>query len=163
MMDQVGMGGSNWLQQFVWGFPITWDLSQTGVCPTDNQVQPAPDVSVIWTDTEIRYRARATGSGCPNAEVLWTEALDQVKKGWRNTPLPIRGDGQCPDAAIGPIDVSFRFGVGQMNKLRACDDLKYGTTNLYCAVWTPIKFPTWDHIAQLAARARKTKCGWSFF
>ena len=50
-----------------------------------------------------------------------------------------------------------------MGKLRACDDLKYGATNLYCAVWTPIKLPTWGHIAQLAASARSAKRAWSFF
>ena len=80
-----------------------------------------------------------------------------------DTPLPIREDGQCPEQAIGPINVSSRFGVGQMNKLRACDDLKYGTANLYCSVWTPIKIPTWDHIAQMAALVRPTNCAWSFF
>ena len=163
MMGQFGMGASLWLQQFVWGFALTGDLSQSGVYPTDPQVLSAPDLSSIWDGAESRYRARANGTGWPNAEILWSVALEQVEKGWLMDPHPIGGDGQCPNAAIGPINVSFRFGVGQMGNLRACDDLKYGPANLYCSVWAPIKLPTWDHIAQLAARARKTKCAWPFF
>ena len=89
--------------------------------------------------------------------------MDQVEKGWLSTPLPIDTNGQCPLAALGPIDISFRFGVGQMDKLRACDDLKYGATDLYCSVWTPSKLPTWGHISQLAASVRRTKCDWPFF
>ena len=41
--------------------------------------------------------------------------------------------------------------------------MKYGRTNEFCAVMTPIKLPTWGHIAQMAAIARPTKCVWSFF
>ena len=163
LMDQYNLGGKSWLQQFVWGFPITGDLSQSGVYPTDPKVTPAPDPSGIWTDTTTRYQSRAKASGWPNADHLWKEAMDQVEKGWLSTPLPIDTNGQCPLAALGPINISFRFGVDQMEKLRACDDLKYGTTNLYCSVWTPIKLPTWDHIAQLAALVRGAKCAWSFF
>ena len=163
LMDQFNMGGKAWLRQFVWGFPITGDLSQAGVYPTDPMVQPAPDLSKLWDETAIRYQTRAKGSVWPNADHLWTEALGQVRKGWLSAPLPINANGQCPDAAIGPINISFRFAVDQMNKLRACDDLKYGTTNLFCSVWAPVKLPTWDHIAQLAALVRNTKCAWSFF
>ena len=163
LMDQFNMGGKSRLQQFVWGLPITGDLSQAGVYPTDPKAQPAPDLSTIWNETATRYLTRAKGSGLPHADHLWTEAMGQVQKGWLPAPLPINADGQCPDAAIGPVNISFRFDVGQMEKLRACDDLKYGTANLFCSVWTPIKLPTWDHISQLAALVRDTKCAWSFF
>ena len=89
--------------------------------------------------------------------------MSQTEKGWLSTPLPIGQNGQCPDAALGPINIPCRFAVGQMDKLRACDDLKYGAANLYCSVWTPIKLPTWGHIAQLVALARPSSCVWSFF
>ena len=163
LMDQFGMGGKNWLQQFVWGFPIVGDLSQSGVFPTDPNAVPAPDPSGLWAETTDRFKTRAKNSGWCNADHLWEEALEQTEKGWLSAPLPIDPEGRCPDAALGPINISFRFAVDQMDKLRACDDLKYGTTNLYCSVWTPIKLPTWDHIAQLAALARPSTCAWSFF
>ena len=53
--------------------------------------------------------------------------------------------------------------MGQVGKLRARDDPKYGAKNLYCSVWAPTKLPTWGRIAQLAALARPSKCAWSFF
>ena len=61
------------------------------------------------------------------------------------------------------LAIAFRFGVEQMDISRSRDDLKYSTTNLYCTVWTPIKLPTWDHIAQISLRARPTNEPWAFF
>lgn len=163
LMGQYGLGGKAWLRQFVWGFPITGDLSQAGVYPRDPSVTPAPDTTALWGDTSTRLRARAAGSGWLNADTLWTEAIDQVQKGWLMDPLTIGEDGKCPAIGLGAINISFRFGVEQSSKLRACDDLKYGTANTYCAVMTPIKLPTWDHIAQMAAIVRPARCAWSFF
>ena len=162
-MGQFDLGGARWPHQFVRGFPIIGDLSQSGIYPTDPKSQHAPDHSSLWTEIASRFRTRAGASGWPNADTLWQEALGQVTNGWLTPHLPIREDGQCPDLAIGPVNVSFRFGVGQMNKLRACDDLKYGAANLYCSVWAPIKLPTWRHIAQMAASVRRANCDWSFF
>ena len=34
---------------------------------------------------------------------------------------------------------------------------------MYCAVWTPIKIPTWRHIAQLELNIRGTEEPWVFF
>ena len=50
-----------------------------------------------------------------------------------------------------------------MDKLRSCDDLKYSTTNLYCTVRTPIKLPTWGHIAQNALNVRDANEPWAFY
>ena len=59
--------------------------------------------------------------------------------------------------------IAFRFGVEQMGKLRSCDDLEYSTADLYFTVWTPIKLPTWGHIAQIALNARPTNEPLVFF
>ena len=81
LMGQFNLGGKAWLQQFVWGFPIVGDLIQAGVYPTDPETKPAPGPASIWNEAETRYQTRARGSGWPNADHLWGEALDQVKKG----------------------------------------------------------------------------------
>ena len=163
LMDQYGLGGRNWMRQFVWGFPITGDLSQSGVYPKDPQAVPAPDTATIWADAESRFRSRAAGSGRLNEGTLWNESMEQVKKGWLSDPLPLGEDGQSPALGLGPINAAFRFGVSQSGKVRACDDLKYNRANEYCAVSTPVKLTTWDHIAQMAAIVRPTGCAWSFF
>ena len=54
------------------------------------------------------------------------------------------------------------LGVEQMNKLRACDDLRRNLVNLCAAVITPITPPTWDHIAQLIRDAFRTYTKWTF-
>ena len=50
-----------------------------------------------------------------------------------------------------------------MGKLRACDDLRYSTANAYCSVRTPIKLPTWDHLAQMAENVSNSDRKWGFF
>lgn len=58
--------------------------------------------------------------------------------------------------------VAFRFAVEQMGKIRARDDIKYPTENLYFSVWAPIKLPTWDHISQMARAVAGDNRQWVF-
>ena len=102
LMGQYNLGGKSWLQQFVWGFPITGDLSQAGVYPTGPKVTSAPDLSGIWTDTATRYQTRAKASGWPNADHLWNEAMGQVKKGWLSTPYPLTPMDSAPSRHSDP-------------------------------------------------------------
>lgn len=63
LMGQAQLGGNSWLLQFTWGFPITGDLSQRGVCPTDKTVDPSPDPNLIWpnkpSDSQQGRKAQA--------------------------------------------------------------------------------------------------------
>ena len=88
IMGQFNLGGKRWLRKFVRGSPITGELSQSVVRPTDKSVDPAPDLAAIWEDSATRYKSREQGSGWPNAEHLRAEALDQVEKGWLD-PHPL--------------------------------------------------------------------------
>ena len=56
----------------------------------------------------------------------------------------------------------FRFGVYQVDKIRACDDLQYSATTNFGCVATPIKLPTWDHIGQLALGVKTSNRPWTF-
>ena len=95
LMGQYNIGGKSWLQQFVWGFPITGGLSQTGAYPTDPKAAPAPDPSEVWTETALRYQTRDKAPGWPHADHLWNEALGQVEKGWLSTPFPLAPMGNA--------------------------------------------------------------------
>ena len=78
-------------------------------------------------------------------------------------PAPHMGGRPMPGHRPRAVNISPPFGSDQMAKPRACDGLKYGTANLYFAVMAPIKLPTWDHIAQMAAIARQNKLPPDFF
>ena len=60
------------------------------------------------------------------------------------------------------LNVAFRFGVEQADKLRACDDLRYSRVNLACVVTTPIKLASWDHLAEMCRSVGDTNQDWSF-
>ena len=60
---------------------------------------------------------------------LWSEALSQVECGWLTAPLPLGESGGMIPAPAGNSNVTFRFAVLQMGKIRACDDFKYGRVN----------------------------------
>ena len=76
------------------------------------------------------------------------EALQKVGKGWLLPPTPLDLDGRPFTWRSSQFNISFRFGVEQADKLRACDDLKHSLTNLACSVHTPIPLVSWDHISQ---------------
>ena len=96
LMAQFNLGGASWMQQCVWGFPITGGLSQTGVYPTDPEVTHAPDFSTIWQESKLRYQTREKDSGRSHADHLWKEATCQVQKGWLSTPSPLTPTDNAP-------------------------------------------------------------------
>ena len=137
------------MQQFTFGFPIVGTLSQNGVYPTDASITQAPDLAAIWPLRAERFRNRAARSGRKDSLALWTEAMIQVGRGWMGKPLVIDRVGGLSAYPGEAGNIAFRFGVRQLGKLRACDNVKHNTTNLYFRTVTPIKLPTWGHIAQI--------------
>ena len=61
------------------------------------------------------------------------------------------------------INAAFRFAAVQMDKTRACDDLKYGCVNVACATRTSITLPAWCHIGKICIDIADTKRDWPFF
>ena len=78
-------------------------------------------------------------------------------------PLPIDLQGNLAIFDDGATNVSVRCGVDQAEKLRACDGLRRNTVNIYCAVWAPIKLPTWGKISQLCLTVKTSDQKWAFF
>ena len=58
------------------------------------------------------------------------------------------------------FNITFRLGVDQADKLRACDDLEHILTNLACSVVAPIRLVSWDHLAQLSQILAEKKIDW---
>ena len=164
LLDYYNMGGQQWIQQFIYGFPLIGTLSQKGAFPEGKESGTEPmQQQHIWARSQARFLERSKLSGYKNSQRLWDEALVQVAAGWLGEPIPIPCSGILPDIRPEGINIAFRFGVEQGNKLRACDDLKHNWANLACSVWTPITLPTWDHVAQTALNLRSHNLDWEFF
>ena len=143
LSDNYDLGGASWMAQFTFGFPSVGNLSQEGIYPRDTALTSAPPVEGIWAHPQRRFETSSRAPGFLNTEALWKEVLDQVDRGWLAPPLPIDVEGSGATYAHGSVNIAFRFGVDQADKLRACDDLEHNEVNLYCTVWTPIKLATW--------------------
>ena len=113
MMGQLGLGGSRWLQQFAWGFPLIGTLSQTGVYPIGPKTGTAPGPVTLGKFPAERFRTRAAASGFLNADTLWAEALGQVDKGWLSEPTPIDMDTGAAYLPYKLQNFAFRFGVAR--------------------------------------------------
>ena len=162
---EQGLGCASWLQQFLYGFPLIGRLSQLNCFPRRERDynKRAEKLSKILKSTSTRFTDRARKSGNKNAEELWNEAMEQVNKGWLNLPTPLSTE-QKPFVLHNPeLNIAFRFGVEQSDKLRACDDLRHSRTNLACVVETPIKLVSWDHLVEVTNLTNTATRNWAFF
>ena len=161
---QCRTGGTSWLQQFLFGFPLVGRMGQPRCFPfklKDSLKKPEP-IRKLLNSTTSRFSDRARKSGFKNAKALWDEALEQCEKGWLNRPFLLCSDDH-PWVLTNPeLNIAFRFGVKQGAKLRACDDLRYSRTNLACVVETPIKLVSWDHLAELTHLVNDRTRDWAF-
>ena len=163
IMHFCGLGGSRWLAQFVYGFPITGKLSQKFAFPaTTEKLSPTLSTADVLLSAPSRF-ARRSAHVSPAAQGLWDEALQQVEAGWLDPPRRLSNSGKVVDCPSSPLNVAFRFAVAQDSKVRACDDLKESLTNKMCAVTTPITLPDWDLLAAMHLLiAASSKADWAF-
>ena len=165
LMGECGMGGSHWLDQFAFGFPITGVLSQKHLFPVDEKVDVKDTLPLaeLFSSAGSRFRERAAKSGHKNSRLLWDEALAQVEKGWLLPPAELAEDGRPFGWRSANFNIAFRFGVLQQDKLRACDDLKHAMTNLACVISTPNQLLSWDHISQISQLMAEKMGDWVLF
>ena len=162
---QGQVGGTIWLQQFLFGFPLVGRLAQPRCYPfkLKDSLNKAEPLSKIRNTNNSRFSDRARKSGYKNAKALWSEAMGRCEKGWLNLPFPLCSANR-PFVMNNPeLRIAFRFGVGQSLKLRGCDDLRHSRTNLACVVETPIKLVSWDHLAELTHFVNTGSRDWGFF
>ena len=163
LLRQHNLGGARWLGQFAFGFPITGSLSQryTYDLADRDKLKDRIPRSQLFEAASLRFRERAAKYGHKDAQVIWGEALQQVEKGWLFAPHPLSADGKPLSWRAGRFDISFRFGVSQADKLRACYDLKHSVTNLACSVETPNQLVSWGHLSQLSQLLSQGGGDWS--
>ena len=151
LLEETGMGGSEWCDQFVTGFPILGELGEPGVYPPSPQPPSYISREELFEGATERFISTNRAPD-PNAEKLWIEAMEQVDKQWLDGPHPFNERGELlVNGEPVRANPAFRFGVQQGEKLRAVDDLKRSATNDATSVATPINLPSWDHIAQMCA------------
>ena len=165
LASQFNLGGGEWLTQFLFGFPLIGKLCQRFTFPTCEKANRKKLIctSKIKNSSGRRFRERASKSGFKNATPLWDEATLQVDKGWLTAPFPLASTSEPHTLKFPELNIAFRFGVEQADKLRACDDLCHSRTNLACKVLTPIKLVSWDHLAEMCRRTSKFNLDWHFF
>lgn len=126
------------------------------------EIPPVRDSASLFETKEARFRGRSSRGVSAHAKQLWGEARLQVEKGWLRAPQPLDKSGNFRDLPDEKVNIAFRFGVLQSDKLRGCDDLKDSLTNETCYITTPITLPSWDHIASAARILAANKKQWAF-
>ena len=86
LMTQLGLGGSKWMRQFIYGFDVMGAFSHDGVFPPSGKtLKPCPPERAFEGSADI-FGARAKASGWAHIDTLWSEAMDLVSKGWLSAP-----------------------------------------------------------------------------
>ena len=157
------IGGSIWLNRFSHGFPITGMMSRKFPFPPAAKKLPdqLPVIDVLASNAS-RFACRASRPP-PQADVLWSDTIDQVERGRMGPPRVLNRSGRFSDDLNDPINVAFRFAVAQTSKVRDCDDLKDSLGNRLCALGAPIALPGWGLLAAMSlfSSSLSTK-GWAF-
>ena len=78
-------------------------------------------------------------------------------------PFPLTATSSSFKLNRPDLNISFRFGVEQGAKLRACDDLRHSATNLARVVETTIELVIWDRLAEISNLVNTMGRVWSFF
>ena len=98
--------------------PIVGKIEHAGAFPRDVAAEPLPPTEGIWPGSSDRIALRARGSGALDALTMWGETLARVKKGWLGDSIAVDRVGNVATYQNKEVDVAFRFGAQQMDKLR---------------------------------------------
>ena len=150
LANQLGMGGSAWLDQFAYGFLITGQMSQKHLFPAAPPKYDRVAKDRIPHASAARFRERAAKSGQKNDQPHMGRGHASSGKRAGASPTPLSADGAPLSWHSMEFNIPFRPGAIQTDKLRACDDLKRSVTNLACTVETHIPLASWGNVAQLS-------------
>ena len=163
LMRNARLHGSSWIRQFIFGFPLVGALSQQYTYPLDDEVDVKPGLppKLLLISTRPRFEERPRQEGKQNMKDLRGEAPEQHLKGWAASPFLLDFSSSCT-AASKKLNIAIRFGVSQVEKKRAFDDLRRSMANLDCSVLTPTRLVSWGHVADLCRKAISPHSDWEF-
>ena len=144
------MRGATWWNQVTGGVPIRGGLAEPGVFPNSSLKAPGPISREKLRQAAASRFEPTKGATDANSPKLWEGALIQVAYGWRHGPRKSNSKGRLilkgTTTAANP---AYRFGVQQVDKLRAVNDLKKSLTRGATAIKTPINPPSWGQFVQM--------------
>ena len=65
LMDSMGLGGSRWIRQFIYGFDVIGSFSQSSVLPLNIRASFPLDPEIFGFGRAARFSSRARASGSP--------------------------------------------------------------------------------------------------
>ena len=110
-------------------------------------------ISEMCRRNQQRFHERGSKAGNNRARLFREDAIGHVGKGWLRPLLPLTWPISNTLIRSG-WDIAFRFGVNQIDKIRARDDVGFAKTIQACAVRTPTKLVSWGRIAEMCRSIR---------
>ena len=150
LLASSGLGGSRWLGQFDFGFPIADRLSQTHLFEPDGKDAERIPPAQLYDAARPQFRVRDAKSGHKQPMCYGANQWDRWERDGSFRPQQLHSDGRPLNWRSDSVNIRFRFAVLQADKLRACGDLKHSITNLACSVSTPIQLVSRGPLAQLS-------------
>ena len=126
----LDIGNPACVSQFVYGFPITGILSQSGVFPTIETPLPTliePDA--VFQGVGARFRKRAEMTSANHEQYIWDETLVEQTKCWFAPHRQLNAHGSLVNNPNEPCNPTFRFPCVQPDKIRLIGDLKHSEVN----------------------------------
>ena len=150
LRDFVVTGTFNRMVDFAYDFPTVVEISQLLTYhSTGKSGGPKPlTADELCMDSTGRVKPRSKQPP-KSASTLWKEAIDQVKLGRLDKPIPLNSSGVFFDSPDLQIINSFRIDGAQGGNVRTCDDLRTSLANRSRTAVDPITLLSWGHIAQI--------------
>ena len=143
-----GIGGISWRRKLIFGFPTAWSIAETCLQVSGKQIHHMSTHRRLTTTISRTRQTFGGGELGRSPERSYRPGDTRADLGPPIPPPTRLNRGGKLVGAYGEIgNPSSRFGVSHLDKLRACDDLRRARTNSACAIRTPNRPPTWDHIA----------------
>ena len=120
-MINANLQGSDWIRQFVFGFPLVGGLIRRLTYPLGIKVETYSTLhpGELFASSRARFDERAQKDGGGNAHSIFGEDSDHQSNGWITQPFPLRppSSSSCV-VADGNRNIAFRFGAHQGEKVR---------------------------------------------
>ena len=158
----LGPNATDWMIQFVAGFPLAGALSRRYTFPLDAPPADPPCAprSLFAINASSFNNARA-GPPLNKPMLFRLSPCDRRMMAVSSRRIRSTLGGTSPRYSAGACNTAFRFDAPYVGKLRGCGDLKDSIPNTETAVLTPVSLCGWDHIDGTNKIPRDTPRSWA--